>query len=265
WNSLDAVENRGEMGADLAAACAQFMRHAARISQDLILFSMPAFSFLSLPKAWTTGSSIMPQKRNPDLLEVIKGRATVVMGHTQALLAANLGNFSGYNRDTQWTKFVEMDVIREVSGIADGLSGLLDGLEIHAEAMKKATTQGFIEAVDLADMLARERGLTFRAAYRIVSDAVAACEETGRFSLERVNHVLSETGQEVLTDSEFAAIADPAENVRRRHQAFGPHPDRVRESFEQIALQAQPLKAWCDRETQRLAQLRMTVREYELL
>jgi len=262
-NSLDAVESRGEMGADLAAACAQFMRHAARTSQDLILFSMPAFSFVGLPKAWTTGSSIMPQKRNPDLLEVIKGRAGVVIGHTQVLLAANLGNLSGYNRDTQWTKFVEMDVIREVSGIADGLAGLVEGLEIHTEAMKKATTQGFIEAVDLADMLARERKMPFRAAYRIVSDAVAACEKTGRFSLEHINNVLKEAGQAILTESEFAAVADPAENVRRRHQAFGPHPDRVRESLEQIALQAQTIKAWRDQETQRLAQLRKTVREYE--
>ncbi|MFH1743404.1 MAG: argininosuccinate lyase [bacterium] len=262
-NCLDGVESRGEMGADLAVACAQFLRHAARISQDLILFSMPAFSFVSLPKAWTTGSSIMPQKRNPDLLEVIKGRATVVMGHAQSLLSANLGNLSGYNRDTQWTKFVEMDAIREVSGVADGLAGLFEGLEIRTEAMKKATQQGFIEAVDLADLLARDRGLTFRAAYRIVSDTVAACEDQGRLILDRVNQVLEQAGQKPMSESEFATIADPMANLRRREQPFGPHPDHVRNALRLLGEEAAEHQTWCENELKRLAQIRKNVREYQ--
>ena len=262
-NTLDAVESRGEFEADVVVACGQFLRRAARISQDLILFSMPAFSFVNLPKAWTTGSSIMPQKRNPDLLEVIKGKATVVMGYAQSLLSANLGNLSGYNRDTQWTKFVLMDAVREVSGVADGLAGLIEGLEIRTESMREATTRGFIEAVDLADMLARDRRLPFRTAYRIVSDVVGACEDEGRFVLDRVNAVLQGAGHAPMSESQFAAVTDPSVNLRRRTQAGGPHPDRVREVLQSQSQEAEKLRLCLEEETQRLAQVRKNVREYE--
>jgi argininosuccinate lyase len=264
-NTLDAVETRGELEADVVVACCQFLRRVARISQDLIIFSMPAFSFLSLPKAWTTGSSIMPQKRNPDLLEVIKAKATVVMGYAQSLLSANLGNLSGYNRDTQWTKFVLADAIREVSGVADSLAGLFEGLEVRGERMREATSHGFIEAVDLADMLARDRGLSFRAAYRIVSDVVGACEDEGRLRLDRVNMVLERAGQPPMSESEFAAIAEPSVNLRRRTQPGGPHPDRVRDTLQSQSQEAAKHDLWCNNESQRLAEIRRQVREYQPL
>ncbi len=261
-NTLDAVESRGEMEADVVVAYSQFLRRAARVSQDLILFSMPAFSFVKLPKAWTTGSSIMPQKRNPDLLEVVKGKAGVVMGYAQSLLAINLGNLSGYNRDTQWTKFVLMDAVREVTGVADGLASLVQDLDIQAERMKEATGEGFIEAVDLADMLARERGLPFRTAYRIVSDTVAACEDEGRLVLDRVNTVLEKAGQKPMSESEFAGIADPRQNVRRRKQANGPHPDSVRQTFVSLSAELDELDRWCSDEMRRLDSVRKNVREF---
>ncbi len=261
-NTLDAVECRGEVEADLVVACAQFLRRAARISQDLIIFSMPAFSFVVLPKSWTTGSSIMPQKRNPDLLEVTKGKATVVLGYAQSLLSANLGNLSGYNRDTQWTKFVVMDAIREVSGLAEALAGLFDELEVDIDKMRQATGQGFIEAVDLADLLARDRGLPFRVAYRIVSDAVAACEEEGRFRLDKINRVLEEFGQSRLSETEFAAVADPVANLRRRTQPGGPHPDCVKEIIRSQLREAEELERWRADQSQHLAEMRKRTKEY---
>jgi len=261
-NTLDAVENRGEMEADVVVAYAQFLRRAARVSQDLILFSMPAFAFVKLPKAWTTGSSIMPQKRNPDLLEVIKGKAHVVMGYAQSLLSINLGNLSGYNRDTQWSKFVLLDAVREVAGVADGLASLIDGLDIQAENMRNATAEGFIEGVDLADLLARDRGLPFRTTYRIVSDSVAACEDEGRLLLHKVNTVLETNGLKPMTESEFAAVADPLQNVYRRKQANGPHPDSVRTTLYTLSADLDELERWCSDELRRLDSLRKNVREF---
>ncbi|MBD3266624.1 argininosuccinate lyase, partial [bacterium] len=150
-NTLDAVMARGEAEWEIVQAASVLLKHLSCFSQDLILFSTEEFGYLGLPAAFTTGSSIMPQKRNPDFAEAIKAKAHAVQGYAQALGGINTANLFGYNKDVQWTKYQFMDAMRETQNAAEILSEVLPNLVVHADIMEKAARTGFLNAVDVAD------------------------------------------------------------------------------------------------------------------
>ena len=137
-NILDPITNRGETETAFVFTCALMMKHFSQIAQTLILWSMPQFGYISLPDGFCTGSSIMPHKKNPDVLEVIKAKAAILYGALQSLLAINSGNFIGYNRDTQWTKYLVMDAIDEGFPAIKVLKELLGALSINEHILVKA-------------------------------------------------------------------------------------------------------------------------------
>ena len=235
-HSADSIWSRGEAEARFAFAAAQVLGHLSGIGQDLILFSSPPRTWLRLPDAFVTGSSIMPQKRNPDFAEVTRAKASVVAGIVQSLLGISTAAAGGYNRDTQWTKYLIMDAAAEVEGAPSLFAKVFEGLEVNAAEMEAACAEGFLNATDVADMLARTRGLPFRDCYRVLGRAVQKCEREGQLTLQAINEELA-TLEEVpkpLSEREMATLTNPVELLKQRSQTGSPHPDKVCESVAKL-------------------------------
>lgn len=235
-STVDAIWSRGEAETSYAFAVARLLTHLAGFGQDLILLSSPPREWVRLPEAFVTGSSIMPQKRNPDFAEVTRARAAAAASVVQALLGVAHAAPMGYNRDTQWTKYLVLDAAAHVEGAPRVFAGVVAGLVVHADRMHAACAQGFLNATDVADFLARTRGVPFRDCYRVLGRAVRACEATGVLTGEAINAHLREldAGVAPVTDAEMRTLEDPKLLVATRGQTGSPHPDRVRESVERI-------------------------------
>lgn len=244
-NTLDAVSSRGEAECEIMQAASLLMKRLSQLSQDLILFSTEEFGYLSLPGDFTTGSSIMPQKRNPDFAEAVKGKAHVVFGCANTLLSMNSGNLAGYNKDVQWSKYVFLDGLRECSGAAGILTDVMRGLEVDERKMLEASTRGFLNAVDIADYLAKNRDLPFRATYQLLSEAVGISKSQG-LSRDQLNALLEQHEIRPLTAIEFHALHNPKRCMRQRDHVGSPHPRRVRDSTQRMDKQVKSLNQFCE-------------------
>ena len=177
-NSLDVTSDR-DFVAELVFACALTMLHLSRWAEDVIIYSSPGFGFVELADAYSTGSSLMPQKKNPDSLELIRGKAATVLGRLTGLLALMKGLPLAYDRDLQEDKtalFCAVDTTREALVIASRVAATL---QLHPERMKNAAADGFLTATDLADELVR-RGLPFAEAHEQVGKLVSYLAGQGR-------------------------------------------------------------------------------------
>jgi argininosuccinate lyase len=169
-NSLDAVSSRDFIMEVLAAASIS-MVHMSRLSEDLILWSSAEFGFVEIPDAFATGSSIMPQKKNPDVPELVRGKAGRVFGNLMGLLTMMKGLPLSYNRDMQEDKEPMFDTVDTLKGCLDVYAKLLSQLKVNRTAMHEAASRGFLNATDMADYLVN-KGLTFRDAHRCVGEVV---------------------------------------------------------------------------------------------
>ena len=172
-NSLDGVSDR-DYCVELMSAFSLIMMHLSRFSEEIILWSSWEFKFIELDDAYTTGSSIMPQKKNPDMAELVRGKTGRVYGDLMALLTTLKGIPLAYNKDMQEDKEAVFDSIETVKKCLSVFIPMLDTMKPIPENMKKAAQNGFINATDLADYLVG-KGLPFRAAYKIVGQIVGYC------------------------------------------------------------------------------------------
>ncbi|MGB9744417.1 MAG: argininosuccinate lyase [Desulfurella sp.] len=170
-NSIDAVSDRDFM-IEFLNNCAIFSMHASRLAEDFIIYSSSEFSFIELPDEFSTGSSIMPQKKNPDSLELIRGKTGRVYGNLFTLLTVMKGLPLSYNRDMQEDKEALFDTIDNCLMIIDILSKLIPKIKLNIDEIEKSLEKGFITATDLADYLAF-KGYAFRDAHKIVGSIVA--------------------------------------------------------------------------------------------
>ncbi len=173
-NSLDAVSDR-DFAIEFCGAASILMVHLSRFAEELVLWASPRFGFVRLPDAYCTGSSIMPQKKNPDVPELVRGKSARVFGHLVALLALMKAQPLAYNKDNQEDKeplFDTVDTVRECTGV---FAGLVGGLEPVAGRMRAAALEGHATATDLADYLVR-KGMPFRDAHHVVAGAVREAE-----------------------------------------------------------------------------------------
>ncbi len=176
-NSLDAVSDR-DFAIEFCACAALAMVHLSRLSEELILWSNPRFGFVALPDRFCTGSSIMPQKKNPDVPELARGKTGRVAGDLVALLTLMKGQALAYNKDNQEDKeplFDAVDTLRDTLAI---FIELIAGIQVNAAAMRTAAKEGFATATDFADYLVR-KGVTFRDAHEAVARAVRFAEKAG--------------------------------------------------------------------------------------
>ena len=176
-NSLDGVSDR-DFCVELLAALSLVMAHLSRLSEELILWSSWEFRFVELSEDYTTGSSIMPQKKNPDMAELCRGKTGRVYGDLMAMLTVLKGLPLAYNKDLQEDKEAVFDACDTVRACLGVMTPMLAGLRVRADRMLAAAREGFINATDLADYLVG-KGLPFRSAYHISGQLVAECTRRG--------------------------------------------------------------------------------------
>ena len=177
-NSLDGVSDR-DFALEMLSAFAILMMHLSRLSEEIILWASWEFKFVSLSSEYTTGSSIMPQKKNPDMAELIRGKTGRVYGDLMALLTTLKGLPLAYNKDMQEDKEAIFDALDTVKLCLSIAAPMIASMQANRENMKKAAQKGFINATDLADYLVK-KGLPFRTAYKISGSLVAKCIEENR-------------------------------------------------------------------------------------
>src|SRR5215216_78528 len=183
-NSLDAVSDRDYV-IEFIGAAAIIMVHLSRLAEDLIIYSTAEFAFIELADAVSTGSSLMPQKKNPDSLELIRGKAGRVFGHHAALLATMKGLPLAYNKDMQEDKEALFDTVDTLSGSLSVMSTVLRNVRLDPERTRDAASRGYLNATDLADYLVRQ-GLEFRRAHELVGRVVSYAIERKK-SLEELS------------------------------------------------------------------------------
>ena len=227
-NSLDGVSDR-DFCAEFLSAVSILMMHLSRLSEELILWTSWEFGFVELSDAYTTGSSIMPQKKNSDMAELIRGKTGRVYGDLVGLLTMLKGLPMAYNKDMQEDKEGVFDACDTVSMCLPVMTGMIETMTAKPEAMKKAAQRGFINATDLADYLVR-KGLPFRSAYKISGAIVGDCVKSGAV-LEKLP---LETYQQYsdLFDSDVYEAIDLTACVEKRTSAGGPA--KVQEQIDYV-------------------------------
>jgi len=176
-NSLDAVSDR-DFAIEFAAAASILMMHLSRMSEELIIWSSAQFGFITLSDSFCTGSSIMPQKKNPDVPELIRGKTGRIFGHLMALLTLMKSQPLAYNKDNQEDKEPLFDTVDNLRGSLKVFADMIPAISCNPERMRAAALQGFATATDLADYLVRQ-GLPFRDAHEVVGRSVAYCVQKG--------------------------------------------------------------------------------------
>ncbi len=174
-NSLDAVSDR-DFAIEFAAAASLLMMHLSRMSEELIIWSSAQFGFITLSDSFCTGSSIMPQKKNPDVPELIRGKSGRVFGHLMGLLTLMKSQPLAYNKDNQEDKEPLFDIADNLRGSLKVFADMVPAISPNRDRMRQAALQGFATATDLADYLVR-KGLPFRDAHEVVGKSVAYCVE----------------------------------------------------------------------------------------
>ena len=229
-NSLDAVSDR-DFAIEFCSAAALIMMHISRFSEELILWMSPRVGFITLADRFCTGSSIMPQKKNPDVPELARGKTGRVNGHLVALLTLMKGQPLAYNKDNQEDKeglFDAADTVRDTLTIFVDMAG---GITVNADAMRQAALQGFATATDLADYLVK-KGLPFRDAHETVAAAVRACEDRG---CDLADLPLDELrGFNELIEEDIYQVLTLEGSVSARNLIGGTAPERVRAEAERI-------------------------------
>ncbi len=202
-NSLDGVSDR-DFCVELLSAFATLMMHLSRFSEEIILWSSWEFKFIELDDSYTTGSSIMPQKKNPDIAELVRGKTGRVYGDLIALLTVLKGLPLAYNKDMQEDKEAIFDAVDTVRQCLSVFAPMLDGMKVLADNMYAAAGKGFINATDLADYLTK-KGLPFRSAYKISGQTVAYCIQTGK-TLESLTLEEYRSFCDIIGEDVYAAI-----------------------------------------------------------
>jgi len=223
-NSLDAVSDR-DFAIEFCAAAALLITHLSRFSEELVLWMNPRFGFVMLADRYCTGSSIMPQKKNPDVPELVRGKTGRMNGHVVALLTLMKSQPLAYNKDNQEDKEPLFDAVDTVIDTLRVFTGMLSGLSVNATAMRRAAAEGYATATDLADYLVK-KGLPFREAHEAVARAVRFAADEGKdlaeLSLEELQRFSPLTAQDV-----FGVLTLEGALAARNH-AGGTAPAQVR-------------------------------------
>jgi argininosuccinate lyase len=230
-NSLDAVGDR-DFAVELSAACALTMAHLSRLGEELVLWATQEFGFVKLPEAYCSGSSIMPQKVNPDVPELVRAKSGRVFGDVVALLTVLKGLPLAYNKDLQETQEPLYDAVETTLACLRVMVGLVAGCRFDVERLRRAIDEGHLLATEVADHLTA-RGLPFRAAHdaagKIVRAAIARGVDLTRLSLDEMR---AAAGELPGLDASLSEVLDAARAVDRRDVIGGPARGRVLAALE---------------------------------
>ncbi|GAC91013.1 argininosuccinate lyase [Anoxybacillus sp. LAT_35] len=227
-NSLDAVSDR-DFIIEFLSNSSILMMHLSRFCEELILWSSQEFQFIEMDDTFATGSSIMPQKKNPDMAELIRGKTGRIYGHLMALLTVMKGLPLAYNKDMQEDKEGMFDAVQTVIGSLKIFAGMIETMTVRQDVMEKATKQDFSNATELADYLAK-KGVPFREAHEIVGKLVLTCIERGVFLADLPLHVYQQASP--LFEEDIYEALDPYTAVNRRMSAGGTGFQEVKQAIE---------------------------------
>ena len=227
-NSLDAVSDR-DFAIEFSAAASVMMMHLSRLSEEMIVWMSPRFAFIDLVDRFCTGSSIMPQKKNPDVPELVRGKTGRVFGHLMGLLTLMKGQPLAYNKDNQEDKEPLFDTVDTLVDTLTIYADMLRGVRVKPEAMRKAASEGFSTATDLADYLVK-KGLPFRDAHEAVARAVSAAEAKG-CDLAELPLVELQAFSPLVSEDVFAVLTLEGSLAARNHTG-GTAPEQVRAAIE---------------------------------
>ena len=222
-NSLDAVSDR-DFAIEFCAAAALIMTHISRLSEELILWMSPRFGFIELADQFCTGSSIMPQKKNPDVAELARGKTGRVYGHLLGLLTLMKGQPLAYNKDNQEDKEPLFDTVDTLCVTLTIFADMLKVVTVYPDAMRQAVLEGHATATDLADYLVK-KGLPFRDAHEVVARAVRAAEEQ-RCDISALP-LATLQGFSKLIEADALAILKPEGALAARNHIGGTAPEQV--------------------------------------
>lgn len=228
-NSLDGVSDR-DFAIEFACAASLILVHLSRLSEEIILWASEEFSFVTLTDSCSTGSSIMPQKKNPDIPELVRGKTGRVFGHLQGLLVMMKGLPLAYNKDLQEDKEALFDTVQTVQGCLEAMTILLkEGISFRSHRLLQAVNEDYSNATDVADYLAA-KGVPFREAYNLVGKAVKTSLEAGKLLRELT---LDEwhSIHPAIDDDIYEAIA-PRQVVSARNSYGGTGFDQVRQALQ---------------------------------
>ena len=227
-NSLDAVSDR-DFAIEFTACASLILMHLSRFSEELILWTSAQFNFIDLPDAFCTGSSIMPQKKNPDVPELVRGKSGRVFGHLISLLTLMKGQPLAYNKDNQEDKEPLFDTLDTLKNCLRAFADMVPQLQPNREVMRRAALQGYATATDLADYLVR-RGLPFRDAHEVVGKAVRLGIDTGRdlaeLTLDEYRNLSA-----LIEDDVFQVLTLEG-SLRARDHLGGTAPNQVRRAID---------------------------------
>ncbi len=227
-NSLDAVSDR-DFAIEFCAAASLIMTHISRLSEEIILWMSPRFGFLQVGDAFCTGSSIMPQKRNPDVPELARGKTGRVHGHLMGLLTLMKSQPLAYNKDNQEDKEPLFDTVDTLGDTLEIFAEMLRDVQVNKDAMRDAAKQGFATATDLADYLVR-KGLPFRDAHEAVARAVKAAEDA-RCDLSDLSLPALQAFSNLIRDDVYAVLTLEG-SLSSRTSLGGTAPVRVKEAIQ---------------------------------
>ncbi|MGV7209415.1 argininosuccinate lyase [Oxalobacteraceae bacterium A2-2] len=235
-NSLDAVSDR-DFAIEFTSAASLLMMHVSRMSEELVIWMSPRVGFIDIADRFCTGSSIMPQKKNPDVPELARGKTGRVYGHLMGLLTLMKGQPLAYNKDNQEDKEPLFDTVDTVTDTLRIFADMAGGITVKPDAMRAAALQGYATATDLADYLVK-KGLPFRDAHEAVAHAVRACEDAGcdlaDLSLDQLRAFSS-----LIQDDVFQVLTLEG-SVSARDHVGGTAPNQVRAAVARVrALLAQ--------------------------
>ncbi|WP_114416698.1 argininosuccinate lyase [Marinospirillum perlucidum] len=223
-NSLDSVSDR-DFAVEFCSFASLLLMHLSRMSEELILWTSAQFNFIDLPDRFCTGSSIMPQKKNPDVPELVRGKTGRVYGHLMSLLTLMKSQPLAYNKDNQEDKEPLFDTLDTVQGCLRAFADMIPAIEPKRDSMREAARRGFATATDLADYLVR-KGLPFRDAHEVVGQSVAygvrEKKDLSDMSLEELRQFSDAIGEDVFD------VLTLEGSVAARNHLGGTAPDQVR-------------------------------------
>ncbi|MBM7701215.1 argininosuccinate lyase [Metabacillus iocasae] len=230
-NSMDAVSDR-DFIIEFLSNSSILMMHLSRFCEELIIWSSHEFQFIEMDDTYATGSSIMPQKKNPDMAELIRGKTGRVYGHLFSLLTVLKGTPLTYNKDLQEDKEGMFDTVTTIEGCLTIFAGMIETMTVKTDVMEKATQQDFSNATELADYLAA-KGMPFREAHEIVGKVVLTCIQKGIYLMDLSFDQYKEASH--LFEEDIYEVLHPKTAVNRRNSAGGT-------GFEQVKMAIQKEK-----------------------
>jgi argininosuccinate lyase len=224
-NSIDSVSDR-DYALEFLAVAAICATHLSRLAEEIVIWSTPQFGFVRLSDQFSTGSSIMPQKKNPDAAELVRAKTGRVNGHLIGLLTVMKGLPLAYSKDMQEDKEAVFDAAETLDLMIAAMTGMIGDMTVNTDAMKRAAGSGFSTATDLADWLVREAGLPFREAHHVTGRAVAMAEAQKK-GLEKLSLADLQSLNPAITEEVFSVLSVNA-SVRSRKSFGGTAPAQVK-------------------------------------